>query len=130
MVKASFNYAKTVCNYIEFVIRGRYFALNLSENTGIDNNKDLWVKVIFTDVNDPSNDLDEYEMLDAFDAKITPKLEEDPYNILSGVDFYNTNPPVDAYQLLEQIDTKLRVPTASQFKFTSCSIENINGGTI
>lgn len=143
----------TTCNYIEFVINGHYFSVDLLDNTDIGQvgtskyYKDgLWVAVKFKDsykINDPDN-TDEYEQLFAYDKADdanTPDDSEDDYDVLAEVDFFNTAPnQTDGWnstdysehlQLLEKLDDDtLRVPTASQFKFTSRSIKNINGGTV
>lgn len=147
--------AYKICNYIEFVIRGHYFAVDLFQNTEIGHKlgeggynyytNGLWVGVKFRDsyiINDPDN-IDEYEQLFAYDKSDdanTSTNSDDDYDVLAEVDFFNTAPNQDDgwksnhysehLQLIELIDGKLRVPTASQFKFTSRSIENINGGTI
>lgn len=143
--------ADKICNYIEFLIKGHYFALDLTDNNNtsgtplISNNSALWVGVKFKDryiINDPDN-IDEYEQLFAYDKSDnanTPPNSADDYDVLAEVDFFSTAPNQpdgwkstdysEHLQLLELIDEKLRVPTASQFKFTSRSIKNINGGTV
>ena len=138
--------ANKICNSIEFVIKGRYFALDFTANTALSNDKDLWVGVKFRDtyiINDSAN-LDEYEQLFAYDRSIdpdTPTNSEDDYDVLAEVDFFDTAPNQgngwksssynEHLQLLEKLgDGTIRVPIASQFKFTSRSIKNINGGTI
>ena len=131
VVNASFNEDTTSCNYIEFIIRGRYFGLNLINNKYISNSDNLWITVKFANNYklDDDADLDEYETLDAEDIK----NDDDSLFILDKVTF-TTSAPEEAsnsLQLLEKLDNGiLRVPTDSQFKFTSRSIENINGGTI
>ena len=139
--------ANKICNYIEFVIRGHYFVVDLFQNTEIGHNpgeagynrytNGLWVGVKFRDtyiINDSAN-LDEYEQLFAYDNS------EDDYDVLAEVDFFDTAPNQgngwksssynEHLQLLEKLpDGTIRVPTESQFKFTSRSIKNINGGTI
>lgn len=146
--------ANKICNYIEFVIRGHYFAVDLLNNIDIGHKSGdnpyyangLWVGVKFGDsyiINDPDN-TDEYEQLFAYDKADdanTSDDSEDDYDVLAEVDFFNTAPnQTDGWnstdysehlQLLEKLDDDtLRVPTASQFKFTSRSIKNINGGTV
>lgn len=137
-----------ICKYIEFVIRGHYFAVDLFQNTEIGHNlgdnyyaNELWVGVKFKDqyiINDPAN-IDEYEQLFAYDKAD----DADEYDVLAEVDFFFKAPDQgdtesdwrstdysEHLQLLELVGGNLRVPTASQFKFTSRSIENINGGTV
>lgn len=141
-----------ICNYIEFIIKGRYFSLDLTNNKDtsgnslIPNNSALWVGVKFKNqyiINDPNN-TDEYEQLFAYDRSDdanTPTNPADDYDLLAEVDFFDTAPNQENkwkssdyseyLQLLEKLaDGTLRVPTASQFKFTSRSIKNINGGTV
>lgn len=125
--------AYKICNYIEFVIRGRYFGLNLIKNT-IPNSDNLWVKVIFKDSYklDDDADSDEYETLDAEDIAKDSGNDNSLF-VLDKVTFTSSAPtePSNSLQLLEKLDDgTLRVPIASQFKFTSRSIENINGGTV
>lgn len=151
VVHADISADGKICNYIEFIIKGRYFSLDLLNNVQIGHDnattpsyrkyKDgLWVGVKFDNdyqVNDSDN-IDEYEMLKANDTPYdpsTPANTLDDYDILSGIDFFLEQTNLQNYdehlQLLEKLsDGTIRVPIASQFKFNSRSIQNINGGIV
>lgn len=133
VVNASFNEDKTSCNYIEFIIRGRYFGLKLIDNI-VPKSDNLWIIVGFKDNYTLADDADsdEYETLDAED--IAKDIGNDnSLFVLDKVTFTSSAPtePSNSLQLLEKLDDgKLRVPINSKFKLSGDSIENINGGTV
>ena len=131
------------CNSIEFIIKGRYFALNF--DSGDSNfstevyNKDLWVGVKFRDTNSIETDIDEFETLYAYDNSVNIAESGAAPNYidkLEQVDFFTEEPASwsnysEHLQLLEKLaDGSVRVPIASKFRFDDTAVSHINGGTV
>lgn len=112
--------------YIEFILAGRYF--KIIENSPFELLGDqLWVKAIIDSADTSS--IKGYDTLEGW------SISDDKTSIqFKGLEFKksldNKDDHNEWFQLLEIIGGKLQVPIASQFKFTSRSIENINGGTV
>lgn len=104
---------------IEFVIRGHYFEATLPSNL----QNTCYVGVNFKD------DSKVYETLDAYDT-----ADGSTSDVLKNVDFSSDalyeGTGEGKYDVVLPLLEKGEMPIGSQFKFTSRSIENINGGTV
>lgn len=140
----SADISSNVCKSIEFIIKGRYFALNFDPNDTDFSTKaydqNLWVGVKFIDTNSIETEIDEFETLYAYDNSVNIAASgaaAEYIDKLMQVDFFIDEEPgswsnySEHLHLLEKLsDGTLRVPIASKFRFDDTAVSHINGGTV